>query len=157
MSIDVVVVYSPVGGGHKAAATAVAERARARGLSVEIIDAFAHAPKWAGDAYLTAHLTGQNATPDLYGEMYFASNRRNDLFEPIRLGIDNLVFGALADRVRARRRRDASPSARRARSRAAKATARLAGARRRHGLHRPRVLGRAWGRRMGRSVRRRRA
>src|SRR5256885_619447 len=41
MSVDLVVVYSPVGGGHKAAAMAVAEDARARGLSVEIVDAFA--------------------------------------------------------------------------------------------------------------------
>jgi processive 1,2-diacylglycerol beta-glucosyltransferase len=101
MSVDLVVVYSPVGGGHKAAALAVAEDARRRGLSVEIVDAFAYAPKWAGDAYLTAHFTGQSATPDLYGQMYFASNRRNGALEPLRLAWDALLFGGLAAHVRA--------------------------------------------------------
>ncbi|AKU95930.1 diglucosyldiacylglycerol synthase (LTA membrane anchor synthesis) [Labilithrix luteola] len=96
---DLVVVHSPVGGGHKAAALAVAEAATARGLRVTIIDAFEHAPKWAGDAYVRAHLTGQNAAPEFYGQLYFAANRRDGTFEPLRLGIDNLLFGALADHV----------------------------------------------------------
>lgn len=96
---DLVVVHSPVGGGHKAAALAVAEAATARGLRVTIIDAFEHAPKWAGDAYVRAHLTGQNSAPEFYGQMYFAANRRDGAFEPLRLGIDNLLFGALADHV----------------------------------------------------------
>jgi processive 1,2-diacylglycerol beta-glucosyltransferase len=101
MSTDLVVVYSPVGGGHKSAALATAEAARARGLRVEVVDTFEHAPRWAGDAYVGAHLTGQSAAPELYGQMYFAANRRGDAFEPLRLGLDNLVFGALADHVRA--------------------------------------------------------
>ncbi|HEY8079786.1 MAG TPA: glycosyltransferase, partial [Labilithrix sp.] len=101
MSVDLAVVYSPVGGGHKAAAIATAEAARARGMSVELVDAFAHAPRWAGEAYVGAHLAGQSATPDLYGQMYYASNRRGDLLEPVRLRFDALVFGALADRIRA--------------------------------------------------------
>ena len=100
MSTDLVVVYSPVGGGHKSAALATAEAARARGLDVEVVDAFAHAPRWAGDAYVGAHLTGQSAAPDLYGQMYFAANRRGDTLEPLRLGLDNLVFGGLAEHVR---------------------------------------------------------
>lgn len=100
MSTDLVVVYSPVGGGHKSAAMAAAEAARARGLAVVVVNAFEHAPKWAGDAYVGAHLTGQSAAPELYGQMYFAANRRGDAFEPLRLGIDNLVYGALADHVR---------------------------------------------------------
>jgi processive 1,2-diacylglycerol beta-glucosyltransferase len=100
MSTDLVVVYSPVGGGHKSAALATAEAARARGLEVEIVDAFAHAPRWAGEAYVGAHLTGQSAAPELYGQMYFAANRRGDPLEPLRLGIDNLVFGGLADHIR---------------------------------------------------------
>lgn len=100
MSTDLVVVYSPVGGGHKSAALATAEAARARGLSVAVVDAFAHAPRWAGEAYVGAHLTGQSAAPELYGQMYFAANRRGDPLEPLRLGLDNLVFGGLADHVR---------------------------------------------------------
>ncbi len=96
---DLVVVYSPVGGGHKAAALAIAEAARARGLSVTVIDTFEHAPGFVGDAYLAAHLAGQNVAPELYGRMYFHANRRGDALEPLRLEIDNLLFGGLADRV----------------------------------------------------------
>ncbi|MBX3192019.1 MAG: hypothetical protein KF819_33825 [Labilithrix sp.] len=99
MGTDLVVVYSPVGGGHKSAALATAEAARARGLRVEIVNIFDHAPKWAGDTYVRAHLTGQSATPELYGQMYFAANRRRSAFEPLRLGFDNLVFGRLTERV----------------------------------------------------------
>ena len=51
---DLVVIHSPVGGGHKAAALAVAEEARARGLTVAVLDLFEHAPRVFGDAYVTA-------------------------------------------------------------------------------------------------------
>jgi processive 1,2-diacylglycerol beta-glucosyltransferase len=99
MSVDLVVVHCPVGGGHKAAAFAVAEAARMRGLSVAIVDAFAHAPKWAGDAYVNAHLTGQNALPDLYGEMFFRANHRGGVLDPVRLRWDTIVFGGLRARI----------------------------------------------------------
>jgi len=95
MSTDLVVVYSPVGGGHKSAALATAEAARARGLRVEIVNAFDHAPKLLCDAYVKAHLTGQSFTPELYGELYFAANRRASPLEPLRLSWDNLLFGKL--------------------------------------------------------------
>ncbi len=98
--IDLVVIHCPVGGGHKAAAFAIAEAARARGLTVCVLDAFEHAPRWAGEAYLAAHLAGQNAAPEIYGRMYESANRRDGVLEPLRLEIDNLVFGALAERVR---------------------------------------------------------
>jgi processive 1,2-diacylglycerol beta-glucosyltransferase len=100
MSVDLVLVYSPVGGGHKAAALAIAEAARDKGLSVEMLDTFDYAPRLAGRAYLAAHLAGQNTTPRLYGRMYDSADRRGDIFEPLRLELDNLVFGALAERVR---------------------------------------------------------
>lgn len=99
MSTDLVVVYSPVGGGHKAAALATLEAARARGLRAEIVDAFEHAPRWAGDAYLKTHLTGQNAAPELYGRIYFAANRRHDAWDPLRHRVDRAIFGGLAKHV----------------------------------------------------------
>src|SRR5438105_1819815 len=97
---DLVVIHSPVGGGHKAAALAVAEEARARGLTVAVLDLFEHAPKVFGDAYVTAHLTGQAAAPNLYGSAYFAANRRGGAFEPLRRGFDQVAFGALVEKVR---------------------------------------------------------
>jgi processive 1,2-diacylglycerol beta-glucosyltransferase len=100
MTTDLVVVFTPVGGGHKAAALAVAEAARAHGLSVEVIDTFDHTPRFIGDAYKTAHITGQTALPELYGSAYFAANRRGGTLEPVRRGFDHVVFAGLERRVR---------------------------------------------------------
>jgi processive 1,2-diacylglycerol beta-glucosyltransferase len=97
--VDLVVAYSPVGGGHKAAAIAVALEARARGMEVETLDAFAYAPRWFGDAYVGAHLAGQHAMPNFYGSAYFAANRRDGALEPIRRGFDHLLFAPLVERV----------------------------------------------------------
>lgn len=98
--VDLVVVFSPVGGGHKAAALAIVEEAKGRGLSVEVVNTFDHAPRWVGDAYLAAHLAGQNAAPELYGHLYENANRRDGVFEPLRLELDNLLFGDLLHHVR---------------------------------------------------------
>jgi processive 1,2-diacylglycerol beta-glucosyltransferase len=97
--VDAVVVFSPVGGGHKAAALATAEGLRAQGASVELLDAFEHAPRLFGRAYLGAHLAGQNAVPNLYGSAYFAANHRGGPFDPIRRGVDHLAFLPLLKRV----------------------------------------------------------
>jgi processive 1,2-diacylglycerol beta-glucosyltransferase len=99
MRPDLVVVHSPVGGGHKAAALAIAEAARARGLSVVVLDTFEHAPRVFGRAYLTAHLTGQGATPGLYGRAYFAANHRNGTLEPVRRAVDHVAWAGLVKRV----------------------------------------------------------
>lgn len=96
---DLVVVHSPVGGGHKAAALAATEAARARGLSVAVLDTFEHAPKVFGQAYLTAHLKWQGTMPELYGTAYFAFNHRDGALEPVRRGIDHVAWGGLVRRV----------------------------------------------------------
>jgi processive 1,2-diacylglycerol beta-glucosyltransferase len=96
---DLVVVHSPVGGGHKAAALAATEAARARGLSVVVLDTFKHAPRVFGQAYLAAHLKWQGAMPELYGTAYFAFNRPDGAFEPVRRGIDHVALGRLVRRV----------------------------------------------------------
>ena len=102
---DLAVIYSPVGGGHKAAALAIVEEARGRGLDVELLDTFAYAPRVVGDAYLTAHLTGQGALPKFYGSAYFAANHRDGAFEPVRRGFDHVAFLKLLKRVCAMRPR----------------------------------------------------
>jgi processive 1,2-diacylglycerol beta-glucosyltransferase len=99
MGIDLAVIYSPVGGGHKAAALAIVEAAKARGMSVELIDTFAYAPRVFGDAYLTAHLTGQGAVPHLYGSAYFAANHRDGAFEPVRRKLDQMALRDLRKHV----------------------------------------------------------
>jgi processive 1,2-diacylglycerol beta-glucosyltransferase len=99
MRPDLVVVHSPVGGGHKAAALAVAEAARDRGLRVEVLDTFEHAPRVLGKAYLGAHLTAQGGIPALYGTAYFGTNHRDGALEPIRRGIDHVAWAGLVARV----------------------------------------------------------
>ena len=102
---DLVVIHSPVGGGHKSAALAVCEAARARGLDVTLLDTFDYAPKVFGRAYLQAHLTGQGAFPQLYGPLYFAANRRGGAFEPVRRGFDHVALAPLVAKVLALRPR----------------------------------------------------
>jgi processive 1,2-diacylglycerol beta-glucosyltransferase len=99
MGLDLVVIHSPVGGGHKAAAFAVAEVARARGMSVEVLDTFEHAPSALGGAYLGAHLTAQGVIPQLYDSAYFAANHRDGAFEPVRRAIDHVAWAGLVRRV----------------------------------------------------------
>jgi processive 1,2-diacylglycerol beta-glucosyltransferase len=90
--LDLLVTYTPVGGGHQAAAMAVAEAARRRGESVELVDAFDYAPRWFGDAYLGAHLAGQGRVPKVYGSAYSAANHRGGALDPLRRGFDHLAF-----------------------------------------------------------------
>lgn len=101
MPTDLVVAYTSVGGGHKAAALALAEAAEGRGLSVALVDTFDHAPRIVGDTYLTAHLSGQAVAPQVYGSMYFAANQRRGALEPVRRGLDHVLFAGLARKVRA--------------------------------------------------------
>jgi processive 1,2-diacylglycerol beta-glucosyltransferase len=98
-TLDLVVVHSPVGGGHKSAALAAAEAARARGLTVEVLDTFEHAPRVFGRAYLTAHLTAQGMLPELYGAAFFSANHRDGALEPVRRGIDHVAWAGLVKRV----------------------------------------------------------
>jgi processive 1,2-diacylglycerol beta-glucosyltransferase len=97
--LDLVVVHSPVGGGHKSAALAIAEAARARGLTVEVLDTFEHAPRVLGKAYVTAHLTWTGALPELYGAAYFRANHRDGALEPVRRAADHVAWAGLVKRV----------------------------------------------------------
>ena len=99
--LDLLVVHSPVGGGHKAAALALAEAAEARGYRTKVLDLFSLVPKVIGDAYVGTHLNWTASSPETYGEAYFAANHRGGPFEPLRLKWDQLLFGALLRAVRA--------------------------------------------------------
>lgn len=100
MHVDLVVTFSPVGGGHKGAALALQEAAEARGLRTVLLDAFDFAPRWFGDMYLRAHLAGQGLVPDLYGSAYSAANHARGVLDPLRRGMDELTFAKLGVHVR---------------------------------------------------------
>ena len=99
MTLDLAIVHTPVGGGHKAAALAVAEAARARGASVVVIDAFEYAPRLFGRAYLGAHLIGMDSLPELYGIVYSGSNKRDGALAPLQRCIDRIALSGLVKRV----------------------------------------------------------
>ncbi len=97
---DLVVVFTPVGGGHKAAAMALTENARARGLTVATLNLFDLAPRIVGETYLATHLTSQAMAPSFYGSAYFAANRRDLPLDPLRRRFDHVVFKKLVHAVR---------------------------------------------------------
>jgi processive 1,2-diacylglycerol beta-glucosyltransferase len=98
--VDLLVIHAPVGGGHRSAAEAVCEAARKQGYSSETLDAFAFAPGWYRDLYLSMHFTGQAAAPALYGAVYAAADRKAERFSAIRRNFEVATFARLRDRVR---------------------------------------------------------
>ncbi len=96
---DILTVYTPVGGGHKAAALAVCETARAAGLSAEALDLFSLGPRAFGDAYQAWHLNTTARAPNFYARAYYGSNSRGGVIEPVRLTIDRVLFRKLLREV----------------------------------------------------------
>ena len=99
MHSDLLTFYSRVGGGHKAAALAVCEAARQRGLRAESRDSFDLGPKVVGEAILRWHLETTSRTPRFYGSAYHGSNQRGGAFEPVRLTFDRVIFRKLLAEV----------------------------------------------------------
>ena len=97
--LDLLTVFTPVGGGHKSAALALSESARAAGLSAESIDLFDLGPRVFGDAYRQWHLSTTARAPAFYGSAYFGSNFRGGALEPIRLRLDSVIFRRLLREV----------------------------------------------------------
>lgn len=97
----VLVLHVPAGGGHKAAAMALAERARGRGLDPVVLDVLELSPRWFARAYVETHLGASAHLPTFYGGAYFASNRRSPLAGELRHAFDHVVLGPLLARVAA--------------------------------------------------------
>lgn len=99
MPCDLLTVFTRVGGGHKAAALAVAERAREEGMLAESRDSFDLGPRLFGDAYLKWHLETTSRSPKLYERAYYGSNKRGGPVESLRLTIHCVVFRKLLAEV----------------------------------------------------------
>ncbi len=96
-----VIVHTPAGGGHKAAANAIAETARLRGLQAVVIDALDRSPAWFRQAYVSTHLGSTTWLPTFYGGAYFASNQRVEASDHLRRHFDRLIGAQLVQAVRA--------------------------------------------------------
>ncbi len=100
------ILHVPAGGGHKAAARAIAEAATARGAEVEVVDALDLTPPWFARAYVDAHLRSTEHTPAFYGYGYEALNQRHALVDGVR-GVFDRAVGARLTRFAVERRADA--------------------------------------------------
>ncbi len=99
------ILHVPAGGGHKAAARAIAEAAAARGAEVEVQDALELTPPWFARAYVDAHLRSTEHTPAFYGYGYSALDQRHALVDGVR-GVFDRAVGARLTRFAESRRAD---------------------------------------------------
>ena len=101
----ILVFHCPNGGGHRAAAQAIAEaaaEARSTGADdeVEVIDALEHTPRWWANAYTKSFLRTTTHAPWAYGLTYDSINRRHPVFDGVRRGLDRAVARRLRSFVR---------------------------------------------------------
>jgi processive 1,2-diacylglycerol beta-glucosyltransferase len=99
MRQELLVLHCRAGGGHLAAAEAIAERARARHVPTRIIDALSLSPPWFARAYVDAHLRSSAHFPRLYGTTYFALNHRSAFDGSLRRRFDHWIVGDLLREV----------------------------------------------------------
>jgi processive 1,2-diacylglycerol beta-glucosyltransferase len=102
-STKILVLHVPAGGGHRAAARAVAEVAAARGLDAEVVDALELTPPWFARAYVGTHLRSTEHAPAFYGHGYEALDQRHAIVDGVRGAFDRAVGARLlrhAARVR---------------------------------------------------------
>ncbi|APR82951.1 UDP-N-acetylglucosamine--N-acetylmuramyl-(pentapeptide) pyrophosphoryl-undecaprenol NAG transferase [Minicystis rosea] len=98
-SSKILVLHVPAGGGHKAAARAVAEAAVARGVEAEVVDALDLTPPWFARAYVGAHLQSTERAPSFYGQGYHALDQRHPLVDGVRGTFDRAVGARLLSYV----------------------------------------------------------
>ncbi len=98
---ELLILHCPAGGGHRAAATAIAERAEARGIGARVVDALSFAPPWFAKLYVDTHLRSSAYIPHLYGSAYFASNHRAAVDGELRRRFDQWIGQPLFDEISA--------------------------------------------------------
>jgi processive 1,2-diacylglycerol beta-glucosyltransferase len=96
---EILILHCPAGGGHKAAALAVAESAEQRGIGARVIDALSFAPAWFARAYVDTHLRSSAYIPRLYGSAYFASNHRSAVDGELLRRFDGWLGGPLLEEI----------------------------------------------------------
>jgi processive 1,2-diacylglycerol beta-glucosyltransferase len=96
---EILILHCPAGGGHKAAAVAIAERAKARGIGARVINALSFAPPWFARLYVDTHLRSSAYVPRLYGSAYFASNHRSAVDGELRRRFDRWIGRPLLEEV----------------------------------------------------------
>jgi processive 1,2-diacylglycerol beta-glucosyltransferase len=96
---EILILHCPAGGGHKAAASAVAESAERRGIGARVIDALSFAPAWFARFYVDTHRRSSAYIPKLYGSAYFASNHRSAVDGDLLRRFDGWLGGPLLEEI----------------------------------------------------------
>ena len=92
----ILVLYSPIGGGHRRAAEAIGVQAARAGLQAHVVDAYDYVPGIWARLHVWAFLTVTAVLPGLYGAVYDAEQgKRSSWFNRIRRLWDRLVAGRL--------------------------------------------------------------
>src|SRR5262245_46245235 len=92
---SILVLQCPAGGGHKAAAKAIAEVAERAGIGCEVVDALALTNPLFARAYVGAHLTSTEHAPGFYGFGYAALNQRHAIADRLRCAFDRTAGAPL--------------------------------------------------------------
>ena len=100
MAIDLLVVHAPSGAGHKSAALAVVEQARARGLQVVMLELFDDAPRALERAYAGFHRLGRTRLPTLYSRAMSLTNAGTPGYGALRRLVTRGLFLRFTRRVR---------------------------------------------------------
>jgi len=95
----IVVLHAPAGGGHRAAANALAEAAPLVDAEVEVLDALAYTPPWFAKSYVQTHLRSTRHAPWAYGFGYDRLNQRHRLADGIRHRVDRKAGRLLTDAI----------------------------------------------------------
>ncbi len=99
MSDKLLILYVTAGGGHKAAALALAEAANVRGIETQVVDALSLTPEWFAKLYNDTTLGTAEFTPEAYGKFFNALNQRNVIVDGVRGAFDRAVGSPLLDLV----------------------------------------------------------
>jgi processive 1,2-diacylglycerol beta-glucosyltransferase len=91
----ILLLHCPAGGGHKAAALALAEAAERYGVRAEVCDALSLTPRWFARGYVEAHLKSSAHAPWAYGFGYRRLDRRHPVADRVRRRVDGALGAAL--------------------------------------------------------------
>lgn len=94
-----VVLHCPAGGGHRAAAEAVAEAAGLLGCEATVVDALSLTPPWFAHGYVSTHLGSTRYVPWAYGLGYRRLDQRHPALDRVRRRLDAALGRRLLERV----------------------------------------------------------
>jgi len=100
MAIDLLVVHAPSGAGHKSAATAIADEARSRGLTVATLELFEDSSRALSSAYTGFHKTGRARLARLYSRAMRFTNAGTPGYGTLRKLVARGLFNKFSSRVR---------------------------------------------------------